>query len=256
VHCRAAAALLVLCSSVAEARMKAGPVVNSAHVHAQTATAGGGGGACCVFVAERYGENISGTVLTTIATASSMNLAAGNLVVAFCRASQTATTITVSDTAGNTYTSITSETYNGPTDRIQAFYAKNTTANAANIVSCNYSPGVQYVAVDALQYSGASTSAPLDQFATGSSDTFGTSNTNPQTVNVTTTVANEVLVAGINIGTGGNFYTQGTGYTLRSTNPSTDASEDDIITTTQTSHATISWVGGSAPWAMILATFK
>jgi hypothetical protein len=253
VHRWVAAALLVLCST-AEARMKAGPVVNSAHVHAQTATAGGGGGACCVFVSERYGENISGTVLTTLATASSMNLAAGNLVVVFCRVSQTATTITVSDTAGNTYTSITSETYGGPTDRIQAFYAKNTTANAANIVSCNYSPGVQYVAVDALQYSGASTSSPLDQFATGSSDSFSPG-TNGQTNNVTTTVANEVLVAGINIGLGGNIYTQGTGYTLRSTNPSTDASEDDIVTTTQTSHATISWNNG-AQWAMILATFK
>jgi len=187
---------------------------------------------------------------TTIA-APAANHTTGNLLVVFVGFYSTSVTVSsIGDTAGNTYTKITSikDSYS----TIECWYAKNITGNANNVVTATFSASVTYRGITVDQYSGCDTSAPLDQYNTGTGN-----DTAPITGNITTTTANEVLVAGVYL-----LYTKtitaGTNYTLRTlTNPapSKGASEDRIVSATGTYNATFS-LSDSTPWVSIVASFK
>ena len=104
------------------------------------------------------GYHNSASTVSSIA-AGAVSHTSGNLVVVGCRNYVLGTT-TVTDTAGNTYTALTSYT-DGAVDAFQFFYAKNITGNASNVVTCNFSNPSGYVAVVVLQVAGASTTAPF-----------------------------------------------------------------------------------------------
>lgn len=133
--------------------------------------------------------------------ASALNVSAGNLLVVTVRWFPTPPTITsVTDTAGNTFTSIVTNTTCAFAGAVQMFYAKNTIANAADIVTANFSAATAtYISIVVRQWSGFSTTAPLDTSAQSSVAACGTG-THALTGTFTTNLANELIyiVANIN----------------------------------------------------------
>lgn len=211
------------------------------------------GGSCCTIVGTALHTEGTGSSVASLSTASTMNVAAGNLVVVVCRFNNlSGTTPTVTDT-GSTNTFVQAVTINSD---MVLFYAKNTTAKNPDTFTCTHDtgPDFSFGAITAIQYSGASTSAPLDQTATGTG-----SGTTATSGSFTTTAANEVLVAAADQSAGFATFSAGTGYTLEpSSGQQIEASEDKVVTATQTGvTASMSWTGvGSSTWNMVVATFK
>jgi hypothetical protein len=195
--------------------------------------------------------NYGGIYATTIA-APAANHTAGNLLVVFVGlVSSTATVSSIADTAGNTYTYVASIVYSAYY-RIECWYAKNITGNANNVVTVTYSASVTYRTITVDQYSGCDPSAPLDQYNTGSGNSAA-----PTTGNITTTSADEVLVAGVHLDANKTI-TAGANYTKRTLTdpaPSFGASEDRIVSATGTYNATFS-LNSAAGWVIIVASFK
>jgi hypothetical protein len=214
----------------------------------------GGGGTCCTLVNKGYGEDTSGSAVANISIASAINVTAGNLLVVGCRNGTTTNNPTsVTDTAGNTFTLITGANP-GAAGRLTVFYAKNVTGNASDIPRCNYSPSEAYQSVSVIQYSGASTTAPLDTSATGTNG----AGTSVVSGTFTTATAKEVLVANCTAGALNIVFGSGAGYTVETTSQMS-ATADDIVTATQSGvTATCSDTTATShnDWAIVVATFK
>jgi len=192
-----------------------------------------------------------GTLSATTIAAPAANHTTGNLLVVFVGTDFTYTVSSIADTAGNTYIYVTRIQSPQTGSIIECWYANNITGNASNVVTATYSGTTTDRTIIVDQYSGCDTTAPLDQYNTG----WGNSDT-PTTGNITTTAADEVLVAGVHVYNLGTF-TAGTNYTLRTLTdpvPSKGASEDRIVSATGTYNAT--FLNGSQYWVTIVASFK
>jgi fibronectin type 3 domain-containing protein len=176
----------------------------------------------------------------------------GNLIVAIVGWNDTTAAVTsISDSKGNVY-----QLAIGPTQRPGAlsqsiYYAKNIAAAAAggNTVTVVFSQPAVYVDLRVLEYSGIDRNAPLD-VAVGGNGNNGTSSSGA----VTTTNANDLLVAGNMVWTGTTG--AGSGYTSRIiTSPDGDLAEDRVVTAAgaQTATAPLSFPDN---WVMQLAAFK
>ena len=208
----------------------------------------GGGG--ITFFNQAVGATAQGG--GTSLAAAALNATAGNLLAVWVRAGDSASTITASDTAGNTFTPIAQCT-GGPGGG-QWLYAKNITGNASNVVTANYSVTEAFRAVMVLQFSGLSTTAPLDVSATPCAS--GTSTT-PTSASFTTTTANEVILSGVTAGALSMTFTQGTGYTLGSTLTDGDAIvQFKIVSATQTGVTAAFTMNSSQSWLTDVITLK
>src|SRR5438132_6885497 len=173
------------------------------------------------------GFDDSGAKTTTIA-ATAANHTAGNLLVVIGRGGNRAATMTVSDTAGNTFTQIATGLQGGM-QRLSIFYAKNITGNASNVVTVTYSGIEDFRHVHVLQYSGLDKVSPLDTNASGGGASGGTLTSG----NFTTANVNEVRVfAGNKFATGTSF-TPGTGYVAELTTDGVEMTQDKIVSTIQ-----------------------
>ena len=134
-------------------------------------------------------EKASGGGGASTLTTPTFSATTGNLIVVGIRTAASGESISsVSDTAGNTYTSIDSNTTQDPHMRI--YYAKNITGNASNAVTVTLSVSATFFWIQALEYSGCDTTAPLDIHG----NTTGTGTTDLTTSAFTTTNANEVVI--------------------------------------------------------------
>ena len=106
---------------------------------------------------------VSASSLPSAATAAISHTAGNLLVVGVSfQTAGGATSVTLSDTAGNTYTPIGSLLVRGG-NRMQLWYCPNCLGNASNIVTATTVGGNSTeLAVSVLQFSGADTSAPLN----------------------------------------------------------------------------------------------
>lgn len=213
----------------------------------------GGGANNLAYVNGNYGYN-SSTPNSTV-DAFSLNCTTGNLLVVFVKHEGASTSLSISDTAGNTYTPLTYRSHSNGDLHGQIFYAKNITGNASNVIRVTCSASRSYIRIYAHQYSGADTSSPFDQENWGQG-----SGTSLSTSNITTTFANEVLVAGAGEYNIGN-YTAGTNYTERldlnglTGGAAVGATEDRIVSATGTYNATMT-VSTSDAWILLVASFK
>lgn len=80
----------------------------------------------------------SGAGSSLTVASSARNLAGGNHNLVFVRFDGATTSITVTDTAGNTYTSLTQRVNSGGTFCSQWFHCLNATGNAANVVTATF----------------------------------------------------------------------------------------------------------------------
>lgn len=145
-------------------------------------------------VNQASGGDQSGAAHSTISTGA-FNLSAGNLLVVTVRWFPTPPTISsVTDLAGNTFTSIVTNTTCATPGAVQMFYAKNTIANAADVVTANFSAATAtYVSTIVRQFSGFLTTTPLDTSAQSSEAACASTGTHAITGTFTTTSANEMI---------------------------------------------------------------
>jgi hypothetical protein len=163
---------------------------------------GGGGGGTPAFV--NYTLGGSGA-LATSAVSDAFVATAGNCIVAMVSWSGVGDnrTPSITDTAGNTYTQL-DRIYNANSGQVTVtFYAKNILGNASNVLTFSLDDVGGYLRVVAGQYSGLSTTAPVDQHnASTDGDVYEGTISSPS---FTTTAANEVIVAmySANVGASG-----------------------------------------------------
>lgn len=152
---------------------------------------------------------------TTRATPS-FNAVAGNFVAAFVRWSGAGLALSsLVDTAGNTYTSAVDSATFGSSDttfnpRVALYYAKNITGNATNVVTGTWGSSADFAWIEALQYSGIDTTAPLD-VAIGARTASTTSDHSVGTL--TTAQAVELILCGVSENAFSTF-TAGSSFTL------------------------------------------
>ncbi|HYL94985.1 MAG TPA: IPT/TIG domain-containing protein, partial [Terriglobales bacterium] len=173
---------------------------------------------------------------------------AGNLNIVVVGWNDTTSTVSsVVDSLGNTYSLAAAPAHaSGATQSI--YYAKNIKAGS-NTVTVNFSQAAAYPDIRVLEYSGASTTSPVDltAAAVGSSTT---ASCGP----VTTTAANELIFAADTIATGTPG--PGSGFTTRIiTSHDSDLAEDKQAATAGSYSATAP-VSPSGYWVIQMVTIK
>ncbi len=176
---------------------------------------------------------------------------AGNLIIAFVRASTTTQTVAVSDTLGNVYNDAVSQAQSFDGHQVHIFYAANVKAGA-NTVTATFSGTNNYPFLAIYEYSGL---GQLDKAAKAQ----GTNSTPSTACTAATVAANELVFAGMGLPASSTVgFSAGSGYTMEkqqmATGGSRAANEDRQLTASTTCSGNFS-LSGSANWSMVLATF-
>lgn len=206
--------------------------------------------------AERWLNGYSGASDTTTA----FNLAAGNLVyfwsnIQHASGQPCATITSITDTAGNTYTQIGSafDIGNNSLNCLYQWYAKNTIANASDVLTINYSnANGSYFTMVTYQFSGVDTVNPLVTSGTGSIGNVGATVSTP----TLTLTGSSVIVAGTEMD--GQPITAGSGYTLTRVTDGFGgytADEYQFTSTSQTASA-VQFTGGGGAAGIVAAVFQ
>ena len=179
--------------------------------------------------------------LTKAQTAGNLNL----VVVGWNDTTSSVSSVT--DSLGNTYfLAVGPTTASGARQSI--YYAKNIKAGS-NTVTVNFSQAAAYPDVRVLEYSGASTTSPIDQVIPGVG-----SSTTASCGPVTTTAANELIFAADTIATGTPG--PGSGFTARIiTTHDSDLAEDKPAATAGSYSATAP-VSPGGYWVIQMVTIK
>jgi glucose/arabinose dehydrogenase/PKD repeat protein len=198
-----------------------------------------------VFQQANAREITSGTVNSVAFTNANT---AGNLIVVYAVWGNTGS-VTLSDTAGNTYVSVQAATTWGRTSswRAQVFYAKNV-AGGANTVTGTFSSSVSgsFGGIYVHEYAGMDKVSPLDVVKSAK----GTGTALSSGAAVTTNANDLIFGAGA---TAGAITSAGAAYSVRST-VSGNWTMDRNVTTTGSYAATAT--ATSARWVMQLVAFK
>lgn len=138
------------------------------------------------------GSNYGAASASSIA-GPSMSTTTGNLLVLHAKwESGTPTVSSITDTAGNTWSTISSATYAYDGARNVMAYAKNITGHASNVVTVNLSGAAAWRDILIEEFAGLDTSSPLD----GTVQTAAGVDVDPYvTPNITTTSPGLVFLA-------------------------------------------------------------
>lgn len=180
---------------------------------------------------------------------------AGNLIIAFVRMSSTSQTVSVTDSVANVYTDAVAQVQSSDGHQTHIFYAKNI-KGGSNTVTAKFSSTNNHPWLAIFEYSGVSTTAPLDR--TSSAQGSGTSVSSGTTAQ--TQAAGELLFSGLGLPSSSTVtMTPGSGYVLEqsdTTSPgSRAATEQGVVSSVGAFSATYSLSGG-ANWSAVLATFS
>jgi hypothetical protein len=177
------------------------------------------------------GTSASAATLTT--PALSAPVVAGHTLYAYCITSQGAGMAGApTDAGGDTFTVIDNNlSFNGTF--ISSYYAKNVAASASETLTCNYSSGNSYPVAAVIDISGASPSAPLDNWG------FGVNSPGSVTTNSFALSSSPDLIVCAMGTQGSSSIAPASGYTA----PYTDAFGNPVQT--KTTSATGSYTGGA-----------
>jgi len=213
-----------------------------------TIASGGGGGAIGLV----QSAAAQGTSVTSLSQAFPASNTAGNLIVVFVRASTTTQTVTVSDTAANTYALAVSQTQTTDGHQIRIFYATSA-VSGPNTVTATFSATNNHPWLAVFEYTGVSA---LDQTAHAQG-----SGLSPNTgLTATTTSNSELIFAGLGVPNASTATaTAGTGFQLllqdAPQNTSRAATEGQITAVSGQYAGTFSLSAGTN-WSAVVATFK
>lgn len=203
--------------------------------------AGGGGGGTITFVGVSNGtEESDGSQAVT------RTITAGNLLVIAYKHEDSASVPSISDSVGNTYTTVVRTNVTG-NSYCGISYAKNITGGASVVITINFGGGLSHN-FSVLEFAGASLTAPLDTFAHG----VGTG-TAVDTFNMSTANASEGLVCVISRYNAGTVTEQATW----TEDYDTSALEvQHLITTVSGTYKGSGTINSSMIWASCVAAFK
>jgi hypothetical protein len=178
--------------------------------------------------------------------------AAGNLIIAFVRMSSTSQTVTVTDTAGNTYVDGVSQVQTADGHQVHIFYAKNI-SGGANAVTAHFSAANNHPWIALYEYNGLNTTAPLDRTAHAQ----GSGSTASSGATAVTTSSNELVFAatGLPASYTGSV-SAGAGYTLMQQDTASSRAANEAAGTSST--GSVTGVFNLAPgtsWSAVVATF-
>jgi O-glycosyl hydrolase len=182
---------------------------------------------------------------SSLPCASTTNLTAGDVLLVPFDFPTGATVTGVTDTQGNTFTHIGSQLATPGGDASQVWYAKNVSAGA-DTITIAFSGTVSYIDAWVAEYTGLSTSSPLDVQA-GATGSTGPANSG----NATTTSAND-LIWGFCI-PDATCSVPGSGFIVRST--SGDAIVEDQVQGAAGSYNANAAITGSG-WSMQMVALK
>jgi hypothetical protein len=189
--------------------------------------------------------DVKGSTSPLAATAA--NHTTGNLLWVFVL-TQNANAVTVSDTAGNTFTQI-GVTITSGINRLRQYYAKNITGHATNVVTATYAGATAYSVLGVRQFSGCDTSSPLNGSNTGT----GASGTAIATGTITIVGSNSVICAGIEAD--GQPITAGSGYAITAITGGGGFTADEYKLVSASEAATATG-NASNVWAIVGAAFN
>jgi len=210
------------------------------------APAGGGG------IGLVQSAAVQGSSVPSLSQAFPANNTAGNLIVVFVRASTTSQTVTVTDTAGNTYAVAVSQSQTTDGHQIRIFYATSA-VSSPNTVTATFSATNNHPWLAVFEVAGVS---GLDQTAHAQG-----SGTSPNTgLTATTTSSNELVFAGLGeVNNSTATATAGAGFQilLQDAPPNTSraATEGQIVSVSGQYAGTFS-LSASTNWSAVVAIFK
>lgn len=182
------------------------------------------------------------------ATAAQAHTAANTLVC--CVSVQNSNSITIANTAGDTWTSAGSAANNA--NYVRIFYASSTAGHATDITTATLSSGTgNYFQCVVYEFSGCDTTGALDGSAVGTSG----NSTSLSSGSITVTAASAVIVALMEAD--GQSLVAGTGYSLTLFNGGSGdgryfADEYHIVSASESASATCA----SGSWVINGASFK
>lgn len=178
------------------------------------------------------------------------NVANGNLLLVFSHWDNQTLTASVTDNAGNTYVPVSGPINVGSVARFQAWYAKDVVGGPIGVTVTYTGTTSSISLVDAIEYSGLDTTAPLDVFASAQ----GSGVTQDSGSSPATTSSNETIVGLFGYYGYATPYTSGPGYTFRNYD-ATSMLEDQSVTANGSYHAT-GMSAVSVPWVAYVICFK
>lgn len=191
-------------------------------------------------------EKVSFAASGSLAT-DAINHTTGNLIHVWINI-QNVSTVTVTDTAGNTYNEIGSAANNGA-NFVHHFYAKNITGNTSNVITIHFTGASGYTVIGVYQASGCDTSSPLDAH----SETNGSSSAiSSATLTISGSAA--LIIAGIEGDS--PAISGGSGYTLTTVTDGIGgftADEYKVVSASETATANQNSALG---WAIVAAAYK
>jgi hypothetical protein len=203
-------------------------------------------------VQQNEADDNSGTGFTTKAVAFGSNEASGNLLVAVCAYYNNPTrTITVTDTAGNTWltgSSLVTQSDGSASLGLQIFYVPYSKAGA-NTVTCNYSAAASFPTIQIFEIIGYSF---LDQTSTGS----GTTGTAIASASKTTLFNPELIFAANSNEASPPAVGLGGGYTVGQNGAVTGVGSEYKVQTTTAAQTGPFTAGASTVWAAAMCTFR
>jgi hypothetical protein len=207
----------------------------------------GGGGIALVQANAGQGVGVG-----SVSVAFPASTTPGNLIIAFVRMATPSQTVSVTDSAGNTYVDAVAHTQTLDGSQVHLFYARNISAATTNTVTATFSASNTQPWLAIYEYKGLSTSNPLDQTAQaeGSSSAPSTGPT------PTTTSPNELVFAGFEFSSS-YWEAPGSGFTLQQydTQNSPAATESMVVNSTGSYTASLA-LSSSPTWSAVVATFR
>src|SRR5229473_1176678 len=179
-------------------------------------------------------------VTTGAAVTVTISTTAGNLLVLLTSEGQNnSSTVTISDSAGQTWTQVNGYVSSNATNQAAMWYKENSVAVTS--VTATWSGGISTrISGMVFEISGAALSGSLDVSVT---DTNTGSVTTETSGSLTTTNANDILIYGVRLSSNQTSFTAGSGYTIP-TNGSANrlGMEYQIVSSVQSGvTASISW---------------
>ncbi len=196
--------------------------------------------------------------VTSVATAGISHSSGNQLyVTAKFREACGSITMSIANTAMDTFTQIGSLLDNTNLTCQGQWYVKNSAGNGSDVVTLTISQSVRFPNVSVVQVSGEDTGTPLDATATGTEIVDGVATTGA----FTTSTANQIIICGGNSYGSSSPFVPDTGYTLPSGSvdgfTATIAIEYKIVSAIQTGvTASIDGSSGGTIISIMCATFK
>src|SRR5581483_8026477 len=220
-------------------------ITTSSSTTTTTMPAGGG-------IALRQSSAVEGTGIGSLSVAFPSANAPGDLIIAFVRMSTTTQTVGITDAAGNSYTDAVSQSQTADGHQVHVFFAKNV-VGGANTVTATFSAANNHPWLSVYEYSGVSTTSPLDRTAHAQ----GTNAAASTGTTAATAAPNELLFAGL--GLPASFTcaaSAGSGYVLQRQDTLTSrAANESALAGSPGAYAATFGLSASTNWSAVLATF-